>query len=194
MRIFVAGATGVLGSRITPLLIDGGHAVAGMTRSQSNAPRLRSLGAQPVVCDAFDGGAVTEAVQAFAPDLILHELTDLPDDAAELPGSRDANARIRVEGTRHLVAAAKASGCRRLVAQSIAWPLPPGPGADAVAELERTTLGFGGVALRYGQLYGPGTFYPDQVPDEPRIHVDEAARRTVAALDESSGVITIAES
>lgn len=193
MRIFVAGATGVLGSRIVPLLVEGGHTVAGMTRSQSNDARLRELGARPVICDAFDAAALTAAVRAFEPDLILHELTDLPDDIAGLPASRDANARIRVEGTRNLISAAKASGCGRLIAQSVAWCLPPGAGADAVTELERMTLDFGGVVVRYGRLYGPGTFYPDLVPDDPRVHIDEAALHTIASLDEPSGIVTIVD-
>lgn len=192
MRIFVAGATGVLGSRIVPLLVERGHTVAGMTRSAGNGPRLRDLGAQPVICNVFDGDALTEAVRGFGPDLILHELTDLPDNAAELPASQAANARIRVEGTRNLIAAAQAGGCHRLISQSIAWPAPPGVGADALAELERATIDFGGVVLRYGQLYGPGTYYPDTVPGQPRVHVDEAARRTVAGLDAETGIVTIA--
>ena len=193
MRVFLAGATGVLGSRIVPLLVEGGHTVAGMTRSESKVAQLRELGAQPVVCDAFDARALTAVVRAFEPDLILHELTDLPDDAAELPAGLDANARIRVEGTRNLIAAAKASGCGRLIAQSLAWSLPPGEGAGAVAELERATLDFGGVVLRYGQLYGPGTYYPDVLPDDPRVQIDEAARRTVAALDEENGIVTVVD-
>ncbi|MEV0428059.1 NAD-dependent epimerase/dehydratase family protein [Micromonospora sp. NPDC050495] len=193
VRVFVAGATGVLGSRILPLLTRAGHTVAGMTRTPGKAELVRSLGAEPVVCDVYDAGALTSAVDRFQPDLLLHELTDLPDTAAELPARRAGNARIRVEGTRNLIDAAIASGCSRLLAQSIAWALPPGDGAAAVQTLEDAVLGFGGVVLRYGQFYGPGTFYPDSAPDAPRVHVAAAAARTVAALNQPSGIITIVD-
>lgn len=193
MRIFLAGATGVIGSRIIPLLVAQGHLVAGLTRRADAAEGLRALGAEPVVCDAYDAPALTAAVVAFAPDLILHQLTDLPDDAAELPEKRDANARVRREGTANLIAAARAAGCHRIVAQSVAWELPPGAGADAVTLLEESVLGFDGVVLRYGQFYGPGTFYPQTPPAHPRIHIDDAARRTVAALDAPSGIVIVAE-
>ncbi|WP_082159323.1 SDR family oxidoreductase [Micromonospora sp. HK10] len=193
VRIFVAGATGVLGSRILPLLTRAGHTVAGMTRSPEKAALVRALGAEPVVCDVYDVATLTSAVERFQPDLLLHELTDLPDTAEELPARRAGNARIRVEGTRNLIDAATASGCSRLFAQSVAWALPPGDGAAAVQALEDAVLGFGGVVLRYGQLYGPGTFYPDSAPGAPRIHVDAAAERTAAVLDQPRGIITIAE-
>lgn len=192
-RVFLAGATGVIGVRLLPLLVTAGHTVAGMTRTPAKAALVRELGGQPVVCDVYDAPALTKTVSAFQPDLVLHELTDLPDDAAELPTSRADNARIRIEGTRHLLEAARAAGCRRLLAQSIAWELPAAHGAEAVRALEDAVLGFGGVVLRYGQFYGPGTFYPDSTPEGPRIHVDAAAERTVAALDQPSGVLTLTE-
>lgn len=191
--MFLAGATGVIGVRLLPLLVAGGHTVAGLTRTPAKAALVRELGGQPVVCDVYDAPALTKAVRAFQPDLVLHELTDLPDDAAELSTSRADNARIRIEGTRHLLEAARAAGCRRLLAQSIAWELPAGHGAEAVRGLEDAVLGFGGVVLRYGQFYGPGTFYPDSAPEGPRIRVDAAAERTVAALDQPSGVLTLTE-
>lgn len=191
LRIFVAGATGVIGSRMLPLLTAAGHTVAGMTRSPAKAHRIASAGAEAVVCDVYDRAALTAAVTAFRPDVVLHELTDLPDSVDELPTSRAANARIRVEGTRNLIAATEAAGCRRLLAQSIAWELPPGVGVDAVRALEEAVLAFGGVVLRYGQFYGPGTFYPDSPPEGTRIHVDAAAERTVAALGAPSGILTI---
>jgi len=147
----------------------------------------------PVVADVYDADGLARAVAEFAPELVLHELTDLPDAVAELADARAANARIRVEGTRNLLAAARAAGVTRFLAQSVAWAMPPGEGADAVAELERSVLAFGGTVLRYGQFYGPGTFHPEALPTHPRIHVDEAARRTVEALDAPSGVLTLAE-
>jgi nucleoside-diphosphate-sugar epimerase len=192
VRIFLAGATGVLGLRLVPLLVADGHTVAGMTRSPEKAGSLRGLGAEPVVCDVFDSRALEEAVVAFRPDVVLDELSDLPDDGSLLASSVAANARVRREGTRNLLAAARASGATRFLAQSVAWPLM-GESRAALEEHERSVLATGGVVLRYGRLYGPGTYYEQKAPAAPRIHVDEAARRTVAALDAPSGVLTIAE-
>jgi nucleoside-diphosphate-sugar epimerase len=192
MRVFVAGASGVIGIRLVPLLVAGGHEVAGMTRSETKADRLREVGAEPVVCDVFDADEVVAAVVAFAPDAIVNELTDLPDAEANLEEGRAANARIRREGTRTLLAAARAAGASRIVAQSVAWEMK-GDGAAAVEYLERETLAAGGVVVRYGQLYGPGTYYEGELPPHPRVHVDEAARRTVPALDADSGVLVITD-
>lgn len=190
MRIFLAGASGVIGVRLVPLLVRAGHDVAGMTRTPAKADTLRGLGADPVVCDVYDADGLLNEVVSFAPDLVLHELTDLPDDEASIAGS-SANARIRREGTRNLLAAAQAAGAARCVAQSIAWD-PPGEGADAKADLERMTLEAGGVVLRYGRFYGPGTYH-DGPPAPPRIQLDEAARRTVELLDVPSGIYSVVE-
>ncbi len=192
MRIFLAGASGAIGLRLVPLLVEAGHEVAGLTRSQRKAATLRELGAEPVIADVYDAEALTEAVVAFAPDLVIHQLTDLPDDAAEIAGSRAANARMRIEGTDNLLAAARAAGAERFIAQSIAWEVP-GEGAKAVAHLERATLGFGGVVLRYGQFHGPGTFHEEQPPEQPRIQIDAAAARTAELLDAPSGIVTIVD-
>jgi uncharacterized protein YbjT (DUF2867 family) len=186
MRVFVAGATGVIGIRILPLLVAAGHNVAGMTRTFAKAETLRALGTQPVVCDVYDAAAVLDAVTTFVPDVVLNELTDLPDDVTQIDAA--ANARIRVEGHRNLLAAA---GTAKLVAQSVAWPLD-GEGAAAIEELERSTLAAGGVVLRYGRFYGPGTYSESELPPAPRVQIDDAARRTVEALDARSGVIVIA--
>ena len=124
---------------------------------------------------------------------MLNELTDLPDDAASIGGYVDRNARIRTEGNRNLIEAARRSGSPKILAQSVAWPLPDGPGADAVAELERSVLAEGGVVLSYGQFYGPGTYHENRVPDEPRVHIDRAAERTVELLDSPSGVVVITD-
>jgi len=117
----------------------------------------------------LDAAALLDAVAAFAPDLVIHQLTDLPDNVEQIPDYAECNNRIRTEGTRHLLAAAGAAGARRFLAQSIAWA-PPG-GGDAVAEHERQVLDARGVVVRYGQLYGPETYYPDDLPAPPRIHV-----------------------
>lgn len=178
MRIFLAGATGVIGIRLVPLLLGAGHTVAGLTRSQPEL--VDSLGAEPVVCDVYDAARLSDAVHAFAPDLVLDQLTDLPDDPGRLEASLAANHRIRTEGTRNLLMAA---GGVKTVAQSIAFP----PGAP---EHERLVLDAGGVVLRYGLFYGPGTYSDGgHLPPPPRIQVDEAARRTIDHLDAPRGTI-----
>jgi nucleoside-diphosphate-sugar epimerase len=194
VRIFLAGASGVIGQRLTPLLVAAGHEVAGTTRSAEKAELVRGLGAEPVVVDVYDAEALRDAVVAFGPDLVMHQLTDLPDTREELPASAAANTRMRSEGTANLVAAARAAGASRFLAQIIAWELPP-ERAGTIAEHERMVLEWGsvGVVLRYGQFHGPGTFYEAEPPASPRIEVDEAARRTLAALDAPTGIITIAD-
>lgn len=192
MRIFLAGASGVIGQQLVPLLVAEGHQVAGMTRTPAKAQRLKELGAEPVVCDVFDLEALRSAVIAFQPEALLHQLTDLPDDAARLSEFGAANTRMRDEGTRNLLAAAGAAGVRRFLAQSIAWQLPPDR-QSALEDFEQTVLSAGGVVLRYGQFYGPGTYYEGEAPAPPRIGVAEAARRTVPLLDGSSGVVVIVD-
>jgi NAD(P)-dependent dehydrogenase (short-subunit alcohol dehydrogenase family) len=192
MRVFVAGATGVIGIRLLPLLLAAGHEVAAMTRSPEKVERLQQLGALPVVCDVFDLPALREAVVAFAPEAVVSELTDLPDDLEQLRQFEAANDRIRREGTRNLVDAARAAHARRFLAQSIAWQLP-GERGRAVEELEQMVLEEDGVVLRYGRLYGPGTFYVDELPEPPRVQVDEAARRTADLLEADSGVVTVVD-
>jgi nucleoside-diphosphate-sugar epimerase len=192
MRIFVAGATGVLGTRVVRLLAADGHEVFDMTRSPAKADELRHLGAEPVVCDVYDLGTLRTEVAEANPEAIFHLLTDLPDDVSAIEGSTAANARIRREGTRNLLTAARAAGSTRFLAESVAWKLP-GDAGRAVAELERAVLHVGGVVLRYGQLYGPGTYHELEPPPVPRVQVDEAARRTAAALHERSGVIEVVD-
>lgn len=192
MRIFLAGASGVIGIRLTPLLIDAGHEVGAMTRSPAKADALRQLGAEPVVCDVYDADALRAAVVAFGPELVMHQLTDLPDDVAQLQEFASRNDRIRREGTRNLLDAAAAAGAGRFLAQSIAWALP-GERGVVVAEFERAVVDAGGVIIRYGQLYGPGTFYEHELPDPPRVSVDDAARRTTALLDAPPGIVEVVE-
>jgi uncharacterized protein YbjT (DUF2867 family) len=187
-RVFVAGATGLIGVRLVELLVDAGHAVAGLTRTPAKADVLTSLGAQPVVADAFDREALVRAVQAFGPDVVMHQLTDLPDDLADLEVGHRAHARMVGEGTRNLVDAA---GGARVVAQSIAWE-PDAETGRAYAELEAIVLGAGGAVLRFGQFYGPGTYYDSALPDPPRIHIDVAARRAFEAMD-AEGVVTVVD-
>ncbi|MGX1777818.1 NAD-dependent epimerase/dehydratase family protein [Nocardia brasiliensis] len=192
MRIFLAGATGVIGTRLVPLLIAAGHEVAGMTRSAGKTEQVRAAGAEPVICDVYDADALSAAVREFGPDLVLHQLTDLPDDAALLPESGAANSRIRTEGTRNLIAAAQAAGAKRFLAQSIAWE-PAGGRGEVVRQHEAAVLDIGGVVVRYGQFYGPGTYYETELPAHPRVHVDEAAAQTIPLLEAAGGVVIIAE-
>jgi nucleoside-diphosphate-sugar epimerase len=190
MRVFLAGASGVIGIRLLPLLVADGHVVAAMTRSTGKAARLQELGGEPVVCDVFDAGRLEEAVVGFRPDAVVHQLTDLPDRVEEIPAYAAGNDRIRGEGTRNLVAAAQAAGAEHFVAQSIAWR-PEGARGDTIEQHERQVLDVGGVVARYGQLYGPGTYYEDAPPPEPRVQIDAAARATVPLLDAPSGIVTI---
>ena len=189
MRIFVAGASGVLGIRLVPLLVAAGHDVAGITRTPEKAEHLRRLGADPVVCDVFDREALRQAVVAFRPEAVVNQLTDLPDKPAL---RNDANKRMRREGTQNLIAAARTAGARRFVCQSIAWRIE-GDGGEAVAEMERAVLEVGGVVVRYGRLYGPDTYYPTDKPEPPRVHVEDAARRTLPAISAVRGVVEITD-
>ena len=223
MKVFVAGASGAIGRPLVRRLLAAGHEVAGMTRREERAAAIREAGAAAVVCDVFDAEALKEAVSAAAPEAVIHALTALPsryDPKSDYLAPTD---RIRVEGTRNLLAAAAAAGARRVVAESIAFAYQPrgawvkgeeeplftgAPGRfgatfEAVAELERQVLGAAGiegVVLRYGWLYGPGTYYDrdGQQAEEVRkrrlpivgggtgtfsfVHVEDAAGATVAAL------------
>lgn len=155
-----------------------------MTRDPARAGSLPN----PIVCDVYDAQRLREAVDTFAPDAVINELTDMPRDPAQIDAT--VNTRIRTEGHRNLLAA---SGSAKYLAQSIAVPLA-GPAAEAIEELERTTLAAGGIVLRYGIFWGPGTYGGDEPPEHgPRVHVEEAARRTVEALEAPSGVIEVVD-
>jgi nucleoside-diphosphate-sugar epimerase len=182
MRIFVAGATGAVGRSLVPKLVRAGHVVTGLTRSPGKAALLRELGAEPAVADALDARAIGAAVAAAQPDVIVHQLTDLKaTDLRHFDASFAVSNRLRTEGTDHLLAAARAAGVKRFVAQSYCgWPyareganvkaeddaLDPKPPRDmrrtlaAIHYLERVVVTSSrpiGVALRYGGFYGPGT-------------------------------------
>jgi hypothetical protein len=193
MKVFLAGASGVLGQRLIPRLVEAGHEVGAMTRSATKVETLAGLGAVAIVCDVFDCDALVQAVRDFQPDVVLNELTDLPDDVTKIGDHSERNARIRIEGNHNLIKAARAAGASKILAQSVAWPLPDGPDALAVKDLERSVLAEGGVVLSYGQFYGPGTYHEDAAPADPRVHLDRAAELTVEALDAPSGVVTIVD-
>lgn len=216
MRIFLAGATGVIGLRLAALLRDAQHEVIGTTRRPAKDPMLRALGVTPVVVDVFDPDGLAHAVAAVRPDVIVHQLTDLTGAPGTpgYPAAQEANRRLRIEGTRNLMQAAKMAGVRRVVAQSIAFVYAPGDGArveddqlDVAAEgvrqltvqgivaLEREVLqtsGITGVALRYGYFYGPGTWY-EVAPKSPSVHVDAAAQAALLAVSKGAAVYNIAE-
>lgn len=186
----MAGATGVIGIRLVPLLVAAGHDVLGLTRSPDKVAILHALGAKADVCDVFDADALRDVIVGYAPDTVVHQVTDLADDADLIDDG--ANARTRTEGTRNLLDAARAAGARGFLAQSVAWDLD-GAGGEAVAWHERAVLEHGGVVVRYGQLYGPGTYFQTDPPPPPLIHVDAAAARTVPLLTAPSGIVELVE-
>ena len=192
MRIFLAGATGLIGMRLLPLMLSEGHVIAGMTRTRGKIDGLRAAGATPILCDIFDHDALAAAVKDFQPDLVVHQVTDLPDQLGKLPEFLPANNRVRSEGTRNLLAAAQAANAAGFLAQSIAWRGGPGTGPVIEAH-ENGVIAAGGTVLRYGQFYGPGTFYENDPPPAPRIHVDDAARRTMPFLAGPPGTFIITD-
>jgi len=191
MRVFVAGATGAIGRLLVPALVEAGHEVAGMTRRPDRAAWIESVGATPVVCDVYDDALATE-VAAFAPQVVVHQLTDLPQNIALFPLKvRGAN-RIRIAGTDALITAAKSAGAERFLAQSVAFTVAA-PGRKAVQHIEDATLAYPGVVVRYGYFYGPGTWYPEGTERTPKVSVAEAASRTVGLLDAKPGVYEVVE-
>jgi nucleoside-diphosphate-sugar epimerase len=211
MRIFVAGATGALGRQLVPKLAERGHDVTGMTRSPGKQDLLRALGAQPVVADALDPDAVAEAVAGTEPEVIVHQLTAIPTqlDLRHFEREFAQTNRLRTEGTDHLLAAARAVGARRFVAQSFAPlifartgapvkseddPLDEHPpkqvrtGLAAIRHLERAVTGadwIDGVVLRYGGFYGPGTSF-GRGPEGTML--DAIRERKVPLVGDGAGV------
>lgn len=183
MKIFLAGATGAIGKRLVPLLVSGGHQVVAATRTGSKTDRLRAAGAEPVVVDALDRDAVMKAIASARPEVIVHQMTALASmrSLKKFDEEFALTNRLRTEGTEYLLAAARAVGARRFVAQSYTgWtnvreggrvkteddPLDPHPPQamrhtlEAIRQLEAMVLdasGMTGIVLRYGSLYGPGT-------------------------------------
>ncbi|WP_245307578.1 NAD(P)-dependent oxidoreductase [Mesorhizobium sp. AA23] len=214
-RIFLAGGSGAIGRRLIPQLVAAGHQVAATTRRAEKAEALRAIGASPVVIDVFDAGDLLAAVAEVKPEVVIHQLTDLPAglDPNKMGEAIIGKARVRDEGTRNLVEAAASAGARRLIAQSIAWAYAPGPephaetdpldsGAEGgrgisvggVIALERQVLEepMTGIVLRYGHLYGPGTG-ADAAAD-PALHVDAAAYAVLLAVERGApGAFNIAE-
>ena len=207
--VFIAGASGVIGSVLCRLLLRDGWEVHGATRSSERAGELDAIGVKACVVDVFDREALIAAMCAARPAVVMHQLTDLPKvfTPEALAAARPRNARLREVGTANLVAAAQEAGARRLVAQSIAFAYAPGSppyGEEApldasqypsILTLEELVLGSGifAVVLRYGRLYGPGT-WTAVAPEQAPVHVEAAAEAARLAMTCSSpGVYNIAE-
>jgi nucleoside-diphosphate-sugar epimerase len=238
MRVFVAGATGVIGRRVIELLLErDDFTVTGLARHEDRAKPLQDAGAGIAVADAFDGEMMRGVFATAQPHVIVNQLTELPSriDPERATQQFADNDRIRVEGTRNLIVAAGTWGSQRIVAQSLAFayaaegdwvkdesaplardaPPPWGSTVSAVADMERQVMearGMDGVVLRYGTLYGPGTWYdPDggqvaeavRAGDVPLVgdgrgrasftHVEDAARAAVAAIDGPPGIYNVVD-
>ena len=209
MRVFLAGASGAIGRPLVPKLIAAGHEVTGMTRSEARAEEIRATGAAAAVVDVFDADALGAAVAAASPEVVIHELTSLPDrldfkkDDAYAPTNR-----VRTEGTRNLIDAARAAGARRFVCQSIAFAYRPegaglkteedpllsdapgtfGSGVKALHEMEELALGsdgLEGLVLRYGFFYGPGTYYASEGTT-----MQDIRRRRMPVVGRGTGVFS----
>jgi nucleoside-diphosphate-sugar epimerase len=222
LKILLAGATGVIGRLLLPMLVEAGHEVAGTTRSENKQEQITALGGRPMVMDALDRDAVFAILQSERPDAVIYQLTDL--------SSRDwaANSRLRTEGSRNVVDASKVTGVQRMIAESISWVQVPGStpadenepldldaaGARAgtvaaVQALEQAVAEMPvGVVLRYGNLYGPGTWFSrdgfttQQVRNgeitandaiTSHVHVEDAARAALLALDWPAGIYHIVD-
>jgi nucleoside-diphosphate-sugar epimerase len=225
MRVFVAGASGAIGGPLVRRLVAAGHEVTGTTRRPERADEIRAEGATAVLCDVFDLPALEAAVAEAAPEVVVNELTSLPEDFNPRKIDYGPTNRVRSEGGGNLMRAALAAGARRYVTQSIAFiyapegdlvkdeeappfenaPPPFDEGERAMIAHEREVLGTEGIeglVLRYGQFYGPGTYYTPRSGSIARqvekrmlpiigngmgmssfIHVEDAAAATVAALD-----------
>jgi len=202
MRVFVAGASGVIGRPLVAQLVAAGHEVTGMTRSRPQA--VEEAGATAVLCDALDAAALRDAVAAAEPEVVVHQLTALPPRFdPRRQHLYDATNRLRTEGTRNLLASAPG---RRVVCQSIAFayrphreprvldedaplftsaPPPFGAATRAVAEMERMALEADGLVLRYGWFYGPGTYY-----GEGGSTAKDVRRRLFPVIGEGSGLFS----
>jgi 2-alkyl-3-oxoalkanoate reductase len=209
MKVFIAGGTGAVGKRLVPLLASAGHDVHATTRSAGKVDDLRGLGAEPVVLDILDREAVEAAIAAARPEVIVHQATALSDmsDLRKFAQEFAQTDRLRTEGTDNLLAAATASGVRRLVAQSFTgWPYarvggpvkteddpldpdPPDAARGVLAAIRHVeaavteTPGLEGVALRYGGFYGPGTSIA-----EGGVHLEAIRKRKFPVVGSGAGL------
>ncbi|HDX9656910.1 TPA: NAD(P)-dependent oxidoreductase [Bacillus toyonensis] len=222
MKIFVAGATGVIGRSLLPMLIKEGHTVFAMIRNELQVEAMKKIGAIPVIADVFNRQAVFSVLEETTPDVVIHQLTSLS------TWNFEDNAKIRTKGTRNLVDATKNVGVKKIIAQSISWAYEPGDTfatekdslhitapmprqitvngilklESAVSELPES------ITLRYGTLYGPGTWYAENglIANQVRnnemiatdgissfIHVEDAARAAMLALNWPPGIVNIVD-
>ncbi|MBC9744834.1 MULTISPECIES: NAD-dependent epimerase/dehydratase family protein [Pseudomonas syringae group] len=216
-KVFVAGASGVIGRALLKLLVAADYSVYGATRRAEKVKDIEATGATAVVVDVYDAERLNEELVRIQPWAVIHQLTDLPRGLSPelMAKAVENNARIRTEGTHNLVAAARAAGAIRLIAQSIAWAYRPGDtpyletcpldveahgsrgiSVGGVAALEQQVLSeltLNGTVLRYGQLYGPGTGTDEPTGTSP-VHVEAAARAALLALQtERSGIFNITQ-
>lgn len=205
-KVFLAGASGVIGIRVAKMLVELGYEAYGTTRSQNKAQMLEQIGIKPVVLDVFDTQKLKEEMKKASCEILMHQLTDLP-DGLDYAGKMDEvlarNARIRTEGTRNLIEAAKQSGVKTIIAQSLGFIYEPGDTpyteqsqllnfndttygetSRAVASLEEQVLGSGmcAIVLRNGLIYGEGTGFDIPFKGYASVHVDAAAKAVVLAL------------
>ena len=228
MRILIAGATGAIGRPSVRRLIANQHEVFALARSPDSAPALKEIGAAAIIADALDAAAVKAAVGRIRPDAVINELTSLPRHytAAEMKAAAERDRKVRVEGNINLLAALRDAGVRRYLLQSSGYWYAPGagladesvpfissasPGGEASAGTASATPGIEFVALRYGFLYGPGTWYTREgdIGDQVRqqqvpiigkgqgvysfVHIDDAAGATAAALECPPGAYNIVD-
>ncbi len=230
MRVFLAGASGVIGRSLVPKLVAAGHEVTGTTRNEGSAEAIRASGAEAAICDALDAAAVEDVVIDANPEVIVSELTSLPKDYDLRTIDYEPTNRLRVEGGRNLLSAGRKVGAGRYITQSIAfvyepegdwvkdeeartWVEAPGrfaSGLEATLTSEREALeadGMEGLVLRYGQFYGPDTYFDrgGSISEQVRkrrfpqvgsgsgvfsfIHVDDAADATVASIERGAAGI-----
>jgi nucleoside-diphosphate-sugar epimerase len=222
MKIFVAGASGVIGRLLLPQLVQAGHEVVGMTRKEEQKEAIEQTGAKAVLADVFNREQMVDILMEIKPDVVIHQLTSLSQ------GSSAENARIRIEGTRNLVDAAKQAKVQKMIAQSISWAYEPGTtpateetALDIYAPMPRNTTINGVVALeeavkeipvhvilRYGTLYGPATWYAKNGDTAQKVmnqemnatdgvssfvHVEDAANAALLALDWPIGTYNIVD-
>ena len=209
MRVFVAGASGAVGRPLVPKLVAAGHEVTGMTRSEARADDVRAAGARAAVVDVFDAASLRAAMTEASPEVVVHELTSLPDRIDfRKEDTYAATNRVRTEGTRNLIDGARAAGARRFVCQSIAFAYRPegaglkteddplledapgtfGSGVTALREMEGLVLGsegLDGLVLRYGFFYGPGTYY-----GEDGSSTEDVRRRRLPIVGRGTGVFS----
>lgn len=215
-KIFLAGATGAIGQVLSHLLVANGWDVYGTTRSETKIPLLKEMGVTPIVIDVYDVDRLKSIVAEIRPEVVIHQLTDLPYalDEKEMAAVLVRNARLRTEGTKNLVNAAVNAGAKRIVAQSISFiydegnmphvegdPLLPvtdavyGETSASVQNLEREVIesGIEGIVLRYGLLYGPKTGF--DLPIAPAsVHVEAAAKAAeLVVIKGTTGIYNVAE-